>query len=1225
MAAKLEGGAYLSSFIDAVSKKLSSILEDDFVREGNDSALELLGRLDDCLCDVGLVLDDAELKQFSDERVKKWLVDLQDALYMADDLLDELSTKAATAGPRDPGNSSFWSRAVDSIIEDSGVNVIENIVGTLESVVGRKGKLRLRESAKVDFSSWRIPSTSLIVSSDVFGRDEEKEKIIKLLLDDTCHAESRVTVIPIVGMGGIGKTTLAQLVFNDAKVVGKFDTRAWVCVAENADPINVTRTIIGAIDSFPCTMDNFNLLQTVLMKKLIGKTFLIVLDDVWDDRRDMWEDFLKPFGFGNNGSKILLTTRSENVASVFAANNLYHRLSLLSEEDCWSMFLKHSSISTSSKQYATLEPIGRKIVEKCKGLPLAVKTLGGLLRNKYNEVDWENTLECEIWELSEDDCKIVPALRVSYYYLPSHLKWCFVYCSLYPKDYEFDKEELILLWMAEDLLRPKKANTLEMTGCAYFDELVARSFFQPSNTNGKLFVMHDLMHDLATLFAGKFYFKLTEFGNQRMIDSKTRHLSNTRAFVDSIELIREAEAIHTRTFLDFSLLAYCDSVNFQSFLQHLGCLRVLSFKKISPESLPDSIGELIHLRYLNLSNTYAMALPESIFKLYNLQTLKLRNCYMLKMLPSRMQELVNLRHLDIRGVSDLEEMPKKMSKLKHLNFLTDYIVGKHEENGIRELGPLDNLHGSFCISNLENVKNSVETLEARMGNKKHINTLKLKWLPNGDNDDVETERDILDKLQPHQNLKELSIKGYPGERFPDWLGLSCYSNMTKLSLDSCINCCELPSLGQLPSLQHLEISKLDGLEKIDSEFYNKNNASFQEMTPFKSLETLKIEYMYRWREWHFPDEFDGFPELRILEIRSCPVLRGDLPAHLPALEELMIVECEELACSLPRAPKLHELHVLNSGFYTDATTHNVDITGTQLAKSVLEWLPHIQPPRVQHLFIKHCCSAISISADYVPASLQYLVICDCPKLTFSEQLHHKSLTEIDVYDCDSLTLFPLGALPNLKKLAIRGCKKIEYVEMPQTLPSLCYIWITECPGLVSLPALALAAPHLQELYIRNCPEIDCFAGECLPPSLKTLEVIKCQKLERWITSKGLQSQGLTRLILHEWNEVKSFPGEGSLPASLVCLKLSTFSNLETLDCKGLHHLTSLKNLAIGNCRKLENITEEHLLASIENIYLGEECPLRRKLEEMEDPHIQFVQICPHGRLKSQHKFMAEAM
>ncbi|MED6148290.1 hypothetical protein PIB30_051738 [Stylosanthes scabra] len=346
MAAKLDAGAYLSSFVDAILDNLSSILEaDDSVLNGNHSALELLSRLENSLYDVRPVLDDAEQKQFTDKRVKKWLVDLQDALYFADDLLDELSTKIATATPRDPGFSSYFSSVVDSYVEGSGD--MENIVQKLESVVARKKMFRLRESAEVDMLSWRPPSTSLVVSSDIFGRDKDKEEIIKLLLADTCHAQSPFTVIPIWGMGGIGKTTLAQLVYSDARVVTNFDIR---------------------------------------------------------------------------------------VASTFAATSQHYRLDLLSEEDCWSVFLKHSSISTNLEQYATLEPIGRNIVEKCKGLPLAVKTLGGLLRNKCDAGHWKKILESEIWELPEDESEIVPAIRVSYHYLPSHLKRCFVYCSLYPED-----------------------------------------------------------------------------------------------------------------------------------------------------------------------------------------------------------------------------------------------------------------------------------------------------------------------------------------------------------------------------------------------------------------------------------------------------------------------------------------------------------------------------------------------------------------------------------------------------------------------------------------------------------------------------------------------------------------------------------------------------------------------------------------------------------------------
>ncbi|MED6168464.1 hypothetical protein PIB30_011893 [Stylosanthes scabra] len=1154
MAAKLQGRAYLSSFVDAVLNKLSS-LDVNSNPAAKLADQKLFRRLRASLRATRPVLDDAEHRQITDQEVKKWLVDLQDALYMADDLLDELSTKAATApatpNQRDLGNySSHCHSVVDSLLEDSyDDGEMQYIVDKLESIVEEKDDLGLKQDFVEDPEgmSWRVQS-SLPESFDIYGREDDKEAIIGFLLDDT-H-DDKLSVISVEGIGGVGKTTLAQLVYNDAKVKGKFNLRAWVCVATTFDPVNVTKAIVEDITSSPCNMVNLNSLQTELKKKLTDKTFLIVLDDVWNNQQDLWDNFLKCFLYGNKGSKILLTSRDKNVDSAVSTNNQHYQLDMLSHNDCWLMFLKHSSLSTNSKEYATLEAIGRKIVKKCKGLPLAVKTLGGLLRNKRDVGDWKEIHESEIWELSEDKSKIVPALRVSYHYLPSHLKRCFVYCSLYPEDYPFDKDELILLWMAEDLVQPMEKNTLENIGSIYFDELVARSFFQSSSGSAGFFIMHDLMHDLAKFFAGKFFF--SDFGSQRMADRKTRHLSCNR---DPISIFPEANggAIQMRTFLSFDVESNYIKSDFWQ--KQLRCLRVLAFQKCKIQSLPDSIAELIYLRYLNLSETPIVTLPESLWKLYNLQTLKLRDCEKLEMLPSRMQDLVNLRHLDIRRTRGLKEMPKGLSKIKHLNLLGHYAVGEHEENGIRELGPID-VHGSFRISKLENVNNSGEALEAKMGNKEHIISLQLAWLSDGDAMDVETERDILKELRPHSNLKQLSIEGYRGEIFPDWLGLSSYSNITKLFMDSCKNCRELPSLGQLPSLQHLEISGLHGLERIGEEFY-KSGESYHEGIPFRSLEMLYFYNMNAWREWNILDKLDVFPKLKTLKMRNCPVLSGGLSARLPALEKLEIWNCEELAYSLLRAPKLHTIIVKGLGnFRMSETQHDVIMEDTNQVQSVLECLRHIQQPCFQRLISLRCSPAISISGDYLPASLQYLQILGCSKLTFTERLEHKLLTEISVISCDSVT-FPFGALPNLKKLEI-----------------LC------------------------------CPEIDCFGEECLPPSLTTLEIRKCPKLERWITSNGFHSKGLTHLRLAEWNEVKSFPTEGCLPASLHSLQLFLFRNLETLDCKGLHHLTSLKELRIEYCPKLENITEERLPASISKLYIEGECPLTSKLQEMNDPRIE---------------------
>ncbi|MED6208134.1 hypothetical protein PIB30_042312 [Stylosanthes scabra] len=902
MAEKLYGGAYLSSFVRAVLDNLSKILEDESILNGNYSSLELLQKLEKCLFEVEAVLDDAELKQFTDKRVQKWLVDLQDALYFADDLLDQLSTEAAMAATqRDQDISSYCASVVDSYIEGSGD--IEYIVRTLETVVARKTYLCLKEGAKVDMS-WRIPSTSLVVSSDIFGRDKDKEEVIKLLLDDTRHAQSALTVIPIWGLGGIGKTTLAQLIYSDAKVVEKFNTRAWVCVAENFDPIALTRTILQKISPASSFInDDFDSLQTRLKEALTGKTFLVVLDDVWHDQKDTWEHLLKPFQYGNRGSKILLTTRSEKVASAVATTELHYPLGLLSDEDCWLVFLKQANLSTDSIN-PTLEKIGRDIVKKCDGLPLAAQGLGGLLRGNSDVKSWKLISKSEIWKLSDDKIKVGPALRISYYYLPSSLKKCFVYCSLFPKDYEFDKGDLILLWMAENFLQQEGEQTPEEVGDEYFEELVSRSFIQPHKTEENTFVMHDLMHDLAMMFAGEFCSRAEEHEKAvQQISIKTRHLSHIAQEDYPISKLLEVcdRVKHTRTFLEINLKRWMafkvENTPCNLLMSELKYLRALSFKSIGLELLPDSIGELIHLRYLNLSKSNIVTLPESLGRLYNLQTLKLYRCKRLKMLPDSMQDLVNLRHLDIKE-TDLNEMPRGMSKLKSLQFLSDFVVGKHEGNKIRELGALANLQQSICITRLENVVNSNEASEARISDKDGLDHLSLYWYRLSV--DFQNEEDVLDKLRPHSNLKHLEIEGYGGTAFPDWLGHFSYDNITYITLSGCENCGVLPSLGRLPFLKNLSISSFEILEIVGVEFYRDEESCLE--TPFPMLETLCFDSLTCWKEWHLMG-LNAFPQLRELTIRFCRMLRGDLPNYLPSLQSLelriarsSIVVFQELLC-----------------------------------------------------------------------------------------------------------------------------------------------------------------------------------------------------------------------------------------------------------------------------------------------------------------------------------------
>ncbi|XP_057448851.1 putative disease resistance RPP13-like protein 1 [Lotus japonicus] len=943
MAELMVAGAALGALFNVVFDKLASREVVNFIR--GKKLGPLLDRMKATLTVVRFVLNDAEKRQITDSDVKDWLSELKHVVYMADDLLDQVSTKAAVAAAAATEKKVTTSKLLSCCFNAQHRRMdtrsclfntqdrskiatrLEEIVAKLEHILELKERLDLKEIA-MDNSSSRVPTTS-VPDGKIYGRDEDKKAIIKLWSDDNNNNNNnndgeKVSVIPIVGMGGVGKTTLAQMIYNDEDLNKKFkfELKAWVCVSEPFDIVMITKTLTEAFTKQACQINDFNSLQENLVQILRGKKFFIILDDVWNEDYDRWNQLRKPFQHGMRGSKILITTRSDEVASVVKTNQTFH-LSQLSNQDCWSVFANHARLPPGSGENTrALEKIGLEIVKKCKGLPLAAQSLGGLLRRKRDIKDWNDVLNCDIWELSHSESNIIPSLRISYHYLPSYWKRCFVYCSLYPKDYEFLKNDVILLWMAEDLLPPpKKGKTLEDVGDECFNYLVSSSFLQSSSNPWKkeyYFGMHDLMHDLATFIGGEFYFRSDDLGEETKIDSKTRHLSfinfsspnpETFGVLDSSKFLR--------TFLGMKQYSSDESkkVPYTKVLS-LECLRVLSFCDFENfYTLPDSINRMVHLRYLDLSRTEIESLPESLCNLYNLQTLKLEFCCSLTMLPGGMQNLVNLHYLGIAG-TDIEEMPKGMGKLKQLRHLPYFIVGKHEEIKIKELGGLSNLGGSLTIEKLENVENGSEALEARMMDKKHIQDLVLKWsLDVEDCKDSNTELDILCKLEPHQDLESLFIIGYRGTRYPDWVGRPAFHNMTSIKVSDCKNCFTLPSLGHLPSLKHLSISNWKMLETIDTSFFNNDTTnndgcSLLTVVPFPSLKSLTFEDMPCWEVWSCSEQPRAFPKLKRLRIVNCPKLKGDLPSDLPALEKLRIQDCKQLACSLPRAPAMREITII---------------------------------------------------------------------------------------------------------------------------------------------------------------------------------------------------------------------------------------------------------------------------------------------------------------------------
>ncbi|KAJ6865892.1 disease resistance RPP13-like protein 1 [Populus alba x Populus x berolinensis] len=898
MALELIGGSILSPVIQVLVNRLASREVLGFFKSHKLDG-GLLEKLNETLNTVNGLLDDAEEKQITKLAVKNWLNDVKHAVYEAEDILEEIDYEYLLSKDIDRPDSNWVRDRVPFLnpanrrMKEMGAE-LQMILEKLERLLKHKGDLRHIECT----GGWRPLSektTPLVNESLVYGRDADKEAIMEHLLTQHNTDGSNLCAVSIAGMGGIGKTTLAQLIYNDERVDECFELKAWVWASQQFDVARIIKDILDKINASTCRTKepDESLMEAVKEKKL-----LLVLDDAWNIEYIEWKKLLLPLQYVEHGSKIVVTTRDEDVARVTQTVIPCHRLNVISDEYCWELFARDAFSGVNSGAVSSLEAFGREIVKKCKGLPLAAKTLGGLLHSVGDVKQWEKISNSSLWGSSNEN--IPPALTLSYYYLPSHLKRCFAYCAIFPKGYVFKKDGLITEWMAQGfLVQPRGVEGMEDIGEKYFDDLVSRSLFQQS-TLDSFFSMHDLISDLAEYALGEFCFKLgiNESGSRLegehscSLPERTRYLSITSAaaYGEGLRIFRSIHGVqHWRTLFPLRISREVDIEALNDILPNLKRLRILYLcqpKDISSQLL-NSIGNLKHLRHLNLSWTTIERLPESVCTLYYLQSLLLKMCRHLMELPSNLSNLVDLQHLDIEG-TNLKEMPPKMGKLTKLRFLESYIVGKDSGSSMKELGKLSHIRKKLSIRNLRDVANAQDALDADLKGKKKIEELGLMW--DGNTYDTPHERKVLEKLEPSENVKQLVITGYGSTTFPGWLGKSSFSNMVKLTLSGCKNCILLPPVGQLPSLKELHIEGFDDVVAVGSEFYGSDSSM---ENPFKSLKLLRFEGMKKWQEWK--TDVDGaFPHLTHLFIVGCPELTSALPRHLPSLSIIAIEKCPQL-------------------------------------------------------------------------------------------------------------------------------------------------------------------------------------------------------------------------------------------------------------------------------------------------------------------------------------------
>ncbi|KAF4349354.1 hypothetical protein F8388_010988 [Cannabis sativa] len=663
--------------------------------------------------------------------------------------------------------------------------------------------------------------------------------------------------------------------------------------------------------------------KEILVMQCIGNSikgikFLLVLDDVWTEEKLKWEQLKQPLMQGGAGSRILVTTRKDEVTIMMRAITSKITLKKLSDEQCWFIIRQLVFLEGEENEVNLLEEIGRKIASKCKGLPLVAKVLGGLMYYRKSLSQWNDILQNKLWDSKVVEEEIFAPLMLSFYDLSPLEKCCYSYCSLFPKDYRFERDTLIDMWMSQGYVGDSR------TGQECFDSLVMRSFFdeyfQEFNASGFFdprlyYQMHDIVHDF-TQFLAKSKIIVIECDDIKLgmksLEHKVSHLNllNVKSnSSDKVLILKDIKRDIQRKLR--TLVISIDDIevvlDYDFIVKNLKGLRTLCLPAPGVTNLPQNISTLIHLRYLDLSNNSNLRiLPESLCDLCNLQTLNLSKCYNLQRLPEGIGKVVKLRCLYVDGCSELQGLPKGVGKLTSIQKLGMIPIPKNNKEAYFPFGDLknpnfyDHFQGFFRIKRCVNLANVGEAEKISLGNMKELLELSLNFRV-FDGSSVEEEANpqnedmILEALKPHPNLKLLTISQYHGAKSPSWM--ISLINLKYLSLLGFDNCETLPPLGKLPCLESLQLSIFSSVKYIGIEFWGTNH---EEEDSFPKLRKLWFNYFSQWKKWEgskttaaaatsSSSRSKVMPCLRSLRITYCRSLEA-LPGFLrmTPLEELRI-------------------------------------------------------------------------------------------------------------------------------------------------------------------------------------------------------------------------------------------------------------------------------------------------------------------------------------------------